>query len=196
MPTPPSPLGRLLLEAKDRKSAEQGYKFTFRQWEQEIEELTGERISFAHLSNIIRGTWNRRPRKDGTVTGSGLYYRPRARTLAAVLAPLRGYIDESQAWALAGHTPPEIQEAAAELRAYAERQAAAPPSAFEAEADEWDASLNRAYQGYRREYERFQRLYRSWKRRKTAKQPAPEGDGADERDRTPPGWSAQPSPGA
>lgn len=112
--TRPSPLGRLLLAAMAAKGQATGQRYTYRRWQQEIEELTGQRIVYSHLRNLVAGKV-RRVRRDGTV--ELVDYHPRPDTLAAALTPLRGYIDEDAAWIAAGYAPPTVQEHVARLRA-------------------------------------------------------------------------------
>jgi hypothetical protein len=109
----PTPLGRLLLAAMAAKSKATGQRYTYRRWQQEIEEQTGQRINFAHLRNLVAAKV-RRKRRDGTV--ELVDYHPRPGTLAAALVPLRGYIDEAAAWVAAGYIPPEVQQHAERIR--------------------------------------------------------------------------------
>ncbi len=113
----PTPLGRLLLAAMAAKSRATGQRYTYRRWQQEIEEQTGQRINFAHLRNLVAAKV-RRKRRDGTV--ELVDYHPRPDTLAAALAPLRGYIDEAAAWVAAGYVPPEVQQQVERIRALEE----------------------------------------------------------------------------
>ncbi len=114
----PSALGRLILEAVARLEAERGAPYTYREWEHEIEEQTGQRIIYSHLRNMVAGRVVRSFRSGESIEE----YRPRPEMLALALVPLRGFIDEDAAYLAAGHAPPRLQhdiEQLSQLRAEA-----------------------------------------------------------------------------